>query len=375
MKAFVSLLLLFSFIVTQQTQVVFAQQSDGNIRTALDAQFECELIVKLNRSPYDPIGYTVTARVRNTGSSVGRIMTAELELDEGLYLAPGQYGMVQTTDVLLQPGDTSAAVSWTVRPIARSAGARLGVGVTFFDSTGIAIVCRDSIDIPADPEVELSLSCSSNPPVLVADPVHGGYVQDSVEIRLRIDNTGELTAYDLDAAALPLDNLLRITGGSQPGRISRLDPGAPAVEMTWRLKAGPRKTDDSVCVTIFVTGNDSTGSPIPTKECMTCIWIPKAPDVTGIRHPMQVGAITLEQNRPNPFNPVTAIDYTLATDSHARITVYDIFGRRIATLANERASAGAHSVDFSSNGLPAGVYFYRLDAAGISITKRMVVAR
>ncbi|MFA6233019.1 MAG: T9SS type A sorting domain-containing protein [Bacteroidota bacterium] len=375
MKASLSLLLLLCFIETHQAReasfpLPVPEEVKYTTVSELDAQYECALIVKYDNNP----AYSVTAIVRNTGSSVGKIMTAELELDSGLYLASGQSSLIQM-GVLLQPGDTAAAVSWTVRPIVRIAPGKHVVGVVFFDSTGNAIVCRDSIDIPADPKVELTLNCSSDLTELVADPVRGGYVQDSVEIRLRINNTGELTAYDLEAIAIPLDNLLKITGGSQPGRISRLDPGAPAVEMIWRLKAGPRKTDDTACILILVTGNDPDGSRIPTLECTVCIWIPKASIVTGLRRPMQVGANTLEQNRPNPFNPVTAIDYTLATDSHVRITVYDIFGRRIATLADERATAGAHSVDFSSNGLPAGVYFYGLDASGMSVIRRMVVAR
>ena len=74
-------------------------------------------------------------------------------------------------------------------------------------------------------------------------------------------------------------------------------------------------------------------------------------------------------------NPVTEIDYALATDSHVRLTVYDLFGRRIATLSDKHTAAGKHSITFNGSGLHAGVYFFRLDVAGKSITKRMVITR
>lgn len=240
---------------------------------------------------------------------------------------------------------------------------------------GNSIVCLDSIDIPADPKAELTVICSANPTELVPDSVHGGYIQDSIEVRLRIENTGDRTVFDLDAAAIVLDNVLKTSGFPQTGKIPRLDPGAPAIELTLWLKTAPRKTDDSACVLILVTGNDSTGLPISTYECMTCIWIPKTSDITGIQRPPHAGAITLEQNRPNPFNPVTTIDYTLSTDGHVRLTVHDLLGRRVATLADEHATAGVHSVRFRSSGLPAGIYFYRLEAAGRSVIRRMMVTR
>ncbi len=236
------------------------------------------------------------------------------------------------------------------------------------------VVCRDSLDIPADPKAELTVICSANPTELVPDSVHGGYIQDSVEVRVRIDNTGDLAAFDLDVAAIVLDNGLKTSGFTQSGRIPRLDPGAPAFERTLWLRIARSGTDDSACVLILVSAYDSTGWPISTNECMTCIWIPKTSDITGIQRLPYAGAITLEQNRPNPVNPVTTIDYSLAAESHVRLTVHDLLGRCVATLADEYATAGVHSVRFHSSGLPAGIYFYRLDAAGKSVIRRMIVA-
>ncbi|HEY9165681.1 MAG TPA: T9SS type A sorting domain-containing protein [Candidatus Kryptonia bacterium] len=71
---------------------------------------------------------------------------------------------------------------------------------------------------------------------------------------------------------------------------------------------------------------------------------------------------SLGQNYPNPFNPNTVINYQLVENSFVRLKVYDILGREVKSLVNERQTAGSHNVTFSASNLPSGVYFYRLSA-------------
>jgi hypothetical protein len=66
------------------------------------------------------------------------------------------------------------------------------------------------------------------------------------------------------------------------------------------------------------------------------------------------------QNYPNPFNPVTTIKYQLPTTAEVRLIVYDMLGREVSVLVNERKNAGVHEVKFDATGLASGVYFYRL---------------
>jgi hypothetical protein len=83
----------------------------------------------------------------------------------------------------------------------------------------------------------------------------------------------------------------------------------------------------------------------------------------------------LEQNYPNPFNPSTTIRYQLPVASEVKLEVYDVLGKKIATLVNERQSAGAYQVVWNASGLSSGTYFYRLQAGTFTQTKKMILVK
>jgi len=80
-------------------------------------------------------------------------------------------------------------------------------------------------------------------------------------------------------------------------------------------------------------------------------------------------------NYPNPFNPSTIIQFELPSASHVNITVFDILGRKTATLLDEQRSAGVGSVRFdaSQHNAASGVYFYRIQAGSFVQTKKMIL--
>ena len=86
-------------------------------------------------------------------------------------------------------------------------------------------------------------------------------------------------------------------------------------------------------------------------------------------------AYVLEQNYPNPFNPKTVISYQLSVASQVHLGVYDLLGRAVAVLVDEKKGAGSHSVSFDGMGLASGVYFYRLTAGSIVECRKMVLAK
>jgi hypothetical protein len=83
----------------------------------------------------------------------------------------------------------------------------------------------------------------------------------------------------------------------------------------------------------------------------------------------------LFQNYPNPFNPTTVINYQLLVASQVVIRAYDVLGREVATLVNERKSAGSYQVDFDAHSLSGGVYFYRMQAGSFTETKKLVLVK
>jgi PKD repeat protein len=84
---------------------------------------------------------------------------------------------------------------------------------------------------------------------------------------------------------------------------------------------------------------------------------------------------SLEQNVPNPFNPRTSIAFTLASESRVTLDVFDVSGRRVASLLDETKGAGRHAVDFDASSLASGIYFYRLSAGGVVQQKKMVLLK
>jgi hypothetical protein len=83
----------------------------------------------------------------------------------------------------------------------------------------------------------------------------------------------------------------------------------------------------------------------------------------------------LEQNYPNPFNPSTTIRYQLPVASEVKLEVYDVLGKKIATVVNERQSAGSYQVVWNASGLSSGTYFYRLQAGTFVETKKMIMVK
>lgn len=89
--------------------------------------------------------------------------------------------------------------------------------------------------------------------------------------------------------------------------------------------------------------------------------------------PISLYTVTLGQNIPNPFNPSTEISYFLSQPEHVRISVYDIVGRQIAILVDAQTQAGWHSVRFDGSNVPSGLYMYRLESGGNTVTRKMML--
>ena len=92
----------------------------------------------------------------------------------------------------------------------------------------------------------------------------------------------------------------------------------------------------------------------------------------GVSVPLQY---ELKQNYPNPFNPTTTMSYQLIATSHVSLAIFDILGRKVATLVNEARQPGIHTVRWDASSFPSGVYFYRLEAGDFRATRKLILVK
>lgn len=83
----------------------------------------------------------------------------------------------------------------------------------------------------------------------------------------------------------------------------------------------------------------------------------------------------MEQNYPNPFNPTTKITYSVPQSGNVKVEVFNTIGQSVALLVNGFNEAGTHEVSFNAAGLNSGIYFYRIEANGSVMTKKMTLLK
>jgi hypothetical protein len=145
-----------------------------------------------------------------------------------------------------------------------------------------------------------------------------------------------------------------------------------------------------------VVGVSSDGARFPSDPLFVRVPVPPPKDIQDASVPVDTrdAAVPAAENYPNPFNPTTEIRFSVpaphadggqdATGATGWVTlkVYDILGREVAVLVDERKDPGTYTVTFNANaadgrsgGLASGVYIYRLTAGGTTLTKRMLLTR
>jgi len=123
----------------------------------------------------------------------------------------------------------------------------------------------------------------------------------------------------------------------------------------------------------FSIAYDAVGNSEPIKteaDASTSITVSTEEGVADL--PMQY---ELFQNYPNPFNPSTVINYALPEASDVTIRIYDVMGRRIATLLNEKQTAGWHNVTWNAGSVASGTYFYRIQAGNFAAVKKLTLIK
>jgi hypothetical protein len=142
---------------------------------------------------------------------------------------------------------------------------------------------------------------------------------------------------------------------------------------------GASTLEDSIAVDLRMATADSNGFTadyIISPAFAVGNW--DSTTVTDVRPPGQEnipGRFALEQNFPNPFNPTTVVSFQLPVVSEVKLVVYDILGREVATLVNDKKQPGNYSVQLDGTHLASGVYFYRLQAGHFVQTRKLLLLK
>jgi photosystem II stability/assembly factor-like uncharacterized protein len=83
----------------------------------------------------------------------------------------------------------------------------------------------------------------------------------------------------------------------------------------------------------------------------------------------------LMQNHPNPFNPVTTIEYCIPQDEFVNISVYNLLGEKVATIISNSQRAGGYKISFDASGFASGVYFYSIEAGSFKSVRKMLLMK
>jgi subtilisin-like proprotein convertase family protein len=129
--------------------------------------------------------------------------------------------------------------------------------------------------------------------------------------------------------------------------------------------------------TLKVSDHASVDTGYLVEWCVRISYPGGLTDVSGGELPRQ---LALADNYPNPFNPATTIQFELPRALRVDLAVYDVSGRRLATLVSEQLPAGRHRInwlgqDDQGRAVASGTYFYRLHADGRTLTRKMLLLK
>ncbi len=85
--------------------------------------------------------------------------------------------------------------------------------------------------------------------------------------------------------------------------------------------------------------------------------------------------VSLAQNYPNPFNPSTTIEWSVPATSKVRLSIYNLIGQEVASLADGTMDPGQYRATWNASGLPSGVYLYRLQVGATTLSRKLVYLR
>lgn len=208
-----------------------------------------------------------------------------------------------------------------------------------------------------------------------------------IRMASRVVDVGATSATGV--AADPIGDTLALSPLAPPftDRADRVNPGSGAVAWLNNQSALPiaLRYDNGTFRTVFMAAafegiSTSAADPNNQDAVMERIldWLlPNAGTGVDVTSGVPTSRLQLSQNRPNPFTSTTSMSFALPKAGQVDLSVFDVSGRRVATIANGTMEAGTHSItwdgkDASGRSVATGVYLARLESAGEVVTQELV---
>ena len=329
-----------------------------------------------NRDPRTAVGYTADNHV---------IMLVA----DGRQAASEGVGLPELAQIMIDLGCVEAM------NLDGGGSSQMAVGNQFVNSpseqravpTILTVTNKDSLKLPQTPIFEKVIDtgdsganlfgtgwfASANPGFWGSTPsqLHAlGNGNTYAEFRLNLPVQAKYDIYGWWVAA---DNrckdtpfIIKNKNGSDTVKVDQAQNGS-----VWKLIGSYLfSTDTTQKITISDAG--TTGTYVVADAIRIISYDP----ATSIHETSEItNDFVLYQNYPNPFNPSTKIKWQSPSDGWQTLKVYNILGSEIATLVNEFRPAGNYEIDFDSNDLANGIYFYKITGENYSQTKKMCLTK
>ena len=146
-------------------------------------------------------------------------------------------------------------------------------------------------------------------------------------------------------------------------------------------RLGDLVPDDTVWVTFAVVAGDNleeikANARAARNKALKVGWADVTTEIeNNTDQRQQPNEFTLLQNYPNPFNPSTRIKFSVPRDCHVTVTIYNVLGKKVATLVDDNKKSGVYQVEFNGSDYTSGVYLYKIKAGDFVKTKKMLLLR
>lgn len=334
------------------------------------------------QSSIDPVNWIWSFETGSRGALEAGVGEIYLDFDQSVFTEPTiDPNFVKVNDENSQSVSVSGSIMTIVIPSTVTVGNNAAISIVITEAAGIKVdpnLDSGSANLENTPERK-SKSASNQTPTLTGTNNYSA------------STSSESSAESSESNPLPVELLsVFITTDSRTG--------FPV--MTWSTATEKENygfiiersdVNNTVFNSIgFVEGNgtitsqsDYRFSDNSLSKAGTYSYRLSQQDFDGTVAQLQVVEFTFEKpnktdllpNYPNPFNPSTTINYSLAKPGKVEVFVYNLLGQRVVELVNARQEPGKYSVQFEATGLASGVYFLMLQTDGLTLTRKITLVK